>query len=245
MQRNWKSTWFAAAAIFCVLASLASAQTNTAPVSPQVPGSHPAPYRKFHAIDADSHNVALNRLGVVTMLVGTNEDSQEGARAAGKAVYTYQGRSDFQLIVVVDLRDSIANWAPSIVTSRMRSSLDEEAVELKPYYLKNGNKSDPRKSSYVIPDFSGTICPQLGWTTTSDNLRGILFAPDGREIERWDNLDDMVKMQTDIHAAIQAAIDSDKAKALAASKSQGTKLIQPPTPHLPLPPLPPPVPSPN
>ena len=238
MQRNWISTRLALAAIFCALISPAPAQTNTAPVAPV----HPAPYRKFRAVDADNKTILLNRPGYITMLVGTNEDSQDGARAAGKAMYPFQGRADFQQIVVVDLRDSIATWAPSVVTARMRASLDEEAIELKPYFLKNGNKSDPRKSSYVVPDFSGTICPQLGWPTSSDNLRGILFGSDGREIERWDKLDDMTKLQADVHAAIQAYIDADKAKAAAAAKTQGTKLIQPPAPHLPLPPLPPPPP---
>ena len=239
MRRNGRSTRLVLAAFFCALTVVATAQTNTA-AAVQPPANHPAPYRKIVAVDADNRKVLVNRPGVVTIVVGTNEDSQDGARAAGKAVYPFQGRSDFQLIVVVDLRDSIATWAPSIVTGRMRSSLDEEAIELKPYYLKNGNKNDPRKSSYVIPDFSGTVCPQLGWPTSSDNLRGILFGPDGREIERWDNLDDMAQMQTEIHAAIQAYIDSDKAKAALAAKSQGTKLIQPPAPHWPLPPLPPP-----
>jgi hypothetical protein len=158
-------------------------------------------------------------------------------------MYPLRGRSDFQLIVVVDLRDSIAKWVPSIVLAQMRSNLDQEAVELKPYFLKNHNKSDPRKSSHVIPDFSGTICPQLGWPETSDTLRGILFGADGREIQRWDKIDDMAQLQTDVSDAIQAFIDADKAKAAAAAKSQGSKLIQPPAPHLPLPPLAPPPPS--
>ena len=80
------------------------------------------------AVDADNHSVLINRTGVVTALIGTSEDSQEAARQAGIAVYPFQGRSDFQLIVAVDLRDSLADWAPGIAVSRMRSSLDEEAI---------------------------------------------------------------------------------------------------------------------
>jgi len=229
----------------CALASLVPAQTTapSAPIAPNTPaaGSFPATHpRKFKAVDADNHTILLNHPGAVTLVLGTNEDSQDGARAAGIAMYPLQGRPDFQLIVVVDLRDSIATWLPSVVTARMRSSLDQEAIELKPYFLKNGNKSDPRKSSYVIPDFSGTICPQLGWSEGSDDLRGILFGADGREIERWDKVDDMAVLQTNVRAAIQALIDADKAKAAALAKSQGSKLIQPPARHLPLPPLAPP-----
>jgi hypothetical protein len=190
--------------------------------------------RKFRAVDADHHTILLNRSRVITLVVGTSEDTQDGARAAGKAMYPLQGRPDFQLIVVVDLRDSIATWAPSIVTAKMRSNLDEEAVELKPYFLKNRNKNDPRKSLVVIPDFSGTICPQLGWTESSDDLRGILFGTDGREIERWDKIDDMAKLQTDVRAAIEALIKADQAKAASVAKTQGSKLIQPSTAHPPL-----------
>jgi hypothetical protein len=200
--------------------------------------------RKIRAVDADNHTLLLNRPGLITLVLGTGEDSQDEARTAGKAMYALRGRPDFQLIVVVDLRDSIANWVPSVVLSRMRASLDNEAIILKPYYLKNGNKSDPRKSSYVIAEFKGTICPRLGWTESSNNLRGILFGADGREIQRWDKVDDMAKLQTDVRVAIQALIDADQAKAAAAAKTpQGTKLLQPQAPHPPLLPLAPPPPQ--
>jgi len=200
--------------------------------------------RKFKALDADNHTILLNRPGLITLVLGTSEDSQDAARTAGKAMYPLQGRPDFQLIVVVDLRDSLATWVPSVVTAQMRSNLDSEAIALKPYFLKNGNKSDPRKTSYVIPDFNGVICPRLGWIESSEDLRGILFGADGREIQRWDKLNDMAKLQTDVRAAIQALIEADEAKAVAAAKTpQGTKLLQPQAPHPPLLPsvsLPPP-----
>jgi len=231
----------------CVLASSATApaQTNapTVPVTRAAVSISAPPLRKFRAVDADNHTILLNHPGLITLVLGTNEDSQDGARAAGKTMYPLQGRPDFQLIVVVDLRDSIATWVPSVVLAQMRSNLDREAIELKPYFLKNGNGSNPRKSSYVIPDFAGTICPQLGWIGSSDNLRGILFGADGREIERWDKIDDdMTGLQTAVRTAIQALIDADQAKAAAAAKTQGTKLLQPPAPH---PPLIPPAPPPN
>jgi len=225
----------------CAIALPTQAQTNASPAQ----ATHPAEsmvataLHKFKAVDADNHSILINRPGVITVLLGTSEDSQDAARAAGKALYPFQGRPDFQLVVVVDLRDSIATWAPSIVLSQMRSNLDKEAIEQKPYYLKNGNKGNPRKSSYVIADFSGTICPQLGWTSGSDDLRGILFGVDGREIQHWDKITDMTKLDADVRAAIQALIDEDKAKVALAVKTGGTKLTQPPL-HPPLlPPAPP------
>jgi hypothetical protein len=196
---------------------------------------------KFKAADADNHNVFINKPGLITLLLGTNQDSQDAARAAGQAMYPFRGRPDFDLIVVVDLRDSIAAWAPSIVLSEMRASLDKEAIDLKPYFLKNGNKSNPRNSSHVIADFTGTICPQLGWPGHSDDLRGILFGGDGREIKRWDKIEDMAQLQADVRAAIEAFDKASVAKANAAGKTQGSKLIQPPAPPRPLPPVAPPV----
>ncbi len=173
----------------------AAQTTNAVPLSPATPVAPKSSAHKFRALDADDHMIVLNHPGLVTLVLGTSEDSQDAARAAGKVMYPFQGRPDFQLIVVVDLRDSIATWVPSVVTGRMRSNLDQEAVELKPYFLKNGNKSNPRSTSYVIPDFSGTICPQLGWAQGSDDLRGILFGVDGREIQRWDKIEDMSKLR--------------------------------------------------
>jgi hypothetical protein len=231
------------AAILSGAFALAAAGQAPSTPSPAAPPVHPPvmPLRKFRAVDADNRMVLLNRPGLVTLVLGTSEDSQDAARAAGKSVYPYQGRPDFQLIVVVDLRDSLATWAPSVVLAQMRSNLDSEAIELKPYFLKNGNKSNPRSTSYVIADFSGTICPQLGWTDGSDNLRGILFGVDGREIKRWDKIEDMTQLATEVRASIQAVIDANQAKAAMMARSQGTKLIQPVTPHPPLLPLAPPV----
>ena len=209
------------------------ASTNVTIVALPPPAFSPHAHR-VRAVDADNHNILFNRPGMISVIVGTNEDSQDAARDAGKAMYPFQGRPDFQLIVVVDLRDSIANWAPSIVISRMRSSLDEEAVELKPYFRKNGNKGNPRTASHVVPDFSGTICPQLSWKDGSDDLRVIMFGVDGREIQRLDKVDDMSVLQDDVRAAIQAQVDIEQAKIAAASKVQGSKLLQPVYQHPPL-----------
>jgi len=216
------------------IADAATAPATNSPAA-TAPAATPVSHvRKLKAIDADSRSVTLNRTGVITLVVGTSEDSQDAARDAGKAVYPFQGRPDFQLIVVVDLRDSIATWLPSVVTARMRSSLDTEAVELKPYFLKNGNKSNPRYSNYVIPDFKGTVCPLLGWTDGSDSLRCIIFGVDGREVERIDKVDDMAKMQDEVKKAIQTQVDIEQAKLAAAAKTPGSKLLQTVYQHPPL-----------
>ncbi len=228
-------------ALFSVVSAAAQPATNSAPQPPAVLPATPH-VKKIHALDADNHNILINRPGYITVVLGTNEDSQDAARAAGKVMYPLQGRPDFQLIVVVDLRNSMATWVPSVVTTEMKKNLDEQAIELKPYFLQNGNKGNPRLTSYVVPDFAGTVCPLLNWTEGSDDLRGILYGIDGKEIMRWDKIDDMMKLQSDVRGALQSLIDADKVKAAAAAKTQGTKLMQPLSVH---PPLLPPAPMPT
>jgi hypothetical protein len=193
------------------------------------------PVHRIKAVDADNHNIVLNRTGVITALIGTSEDSQQAARQAGIAVYPFQGRSDFQLIVAVDLRGTLANWAPSIAVSRMRSSLDGEALELKPYFLKNGNRSNPRGSCHVIPDFNGKLFTQLGWPQTSSSLRAIIYGADGREFQRFDTIDNMDVLYNSVRAAIAAHLALRKAHEAAAPPIPVTRstALSPPMPPLP------------
>src|SRR5271163_3165948 len=105
---------------------MAQQPDHPAPVAPKPS----VPARKFiKGVDADNHLIIVNKPGKVTLLLGTNESSQNAARSAGLAMYPLQGRPDFQLVVVVDLRDSIATWMPAVVLSRMRSNLDHEALD--------------------------------------------------------------------------------------------------------------------
>jgi hypothetical protein len=240
---NGRPKFFAAAVMLGIFATrppvhaaqapdASAAATNAAP-SLVAPAFSPKA-RKFRALDADNHNILLNRPGVITVIVGTNEDSQDAAREAGRAMYPFEGRSDFQLIVVVDLRGSIANWVPSVVTNRMRASLDGEAAELKPYFLKNGNRTNPRPALHVVPDFTGTICPQLGWPEGSDDLRVVICGVDGREIARLDKIDDMAVLQETVRKAIQAQVTLEQARLAEDAKTPGSKPLHIVMQHPPL-----------
>jgi hypothetical protein len=191
--------------------------------------------RHVKAVDADNHTIALNRTGVITALIGTSEDSQDAAREAGEILHPFQGRADFQLIVAVDLRDTMADWAPSIAIGRMRSSLDGEAKELKPFFLKNGNRSNPRGSCHVVPDFNGKVFTQLGWPQTSSDLRAIVFGPDGREYKRFDKLANMDALYGSVRAAIADYIALRKTRQAAAPPVPDTRssALSPPEPPLP------------
>jgi hypothetical protein len=214
--------------------ALAAPSSTNAVANPQAPTEPPA--RKFHATDADGKNVPLNPPGHITVIVGTNEDSQDAARAAGRAMYPFQGRPDFGLIVIVDLRHTVASWVPSMVISRMKVSLDQEAFELKPYYLKNGNRNNPRGYSHVIPDFDGAICPQLAWKEHDEKLRIIIFGVDGHILESLDNLAaaDMTKVQADVRKIIQAQVDIEHTKIAAAASKPQPFFLKPVLQHPPI-----------
>ena len=215
--------------------AVAAPSSTNAVANPQPPAETP-PARKYHATDADGKSVPLNPPGHITVIVGTNEDSQDAARAAGRAMYPFQGRPDFGLIVVVDLRHTVASWVPSMVISRMKVSLDQEAFELKPYYLKNGNHNNPRGYSHVIPDFTGVICPQLEWKEHDEKLRIIIFGVDGRILESLDNLEaaDMTKVQADVRKIIQAQVDIERAKIAAAASKPQPFFLKPVLQHPPI-----------
>jgi hypothetical protein len=219
-----------ALAVGCLLAAL---------VAIPAWGAFAAAPRKIRAVDADNHNILFNKPGVVTLVIGTSEDSQDAAREAGVTVYPFQGRTDFQLIVAVDLHDSIATWAPSIAISRMKSSLDGEAVELKPYFVKNGNRGNPRSSCHVVPDFKGTLFAQLGWPESSSDLRAVIFGSDGKEYKRFDKVDNMNVLFNTVRSAISDYVELRRAHAAAAPPVPGTRSTAL-GPNLP--PLPPPMP---
>jgi hypothetical protein len=195
----------------------------------------PAHVRHIRAVDADNHSILINRPGVVTALIGTSEDSQQAAREAGVAMYPFQGRRDFQLIVAVDLRDSLATWAPGIAISRMKSSLDSEAIELRPYYLKNGNRGNPRGACHVIPDFNGRLFTELGWPETSSSLRAIVFGADGREYKRFDQITDMNLLYNAVRSAIAdyLRVKETREAAAPAAPVTRTSALSPPQPSLP------------
>jgi hypothetical protein len=207
------------------VALLANAPAFAAPLPPgaKTPPAPPlAP--KIKEVDADNRTIILNRPRYISVVIGTSEDSQDAARRAGEAMYPFQGRPDFQLVVVVDLRDSIAAWVPSVVIDHMRRSLDEEALELKPFFLANGSMDNPRHYLHVIPDFKGNVVPVFNWSGTPDELHGTMFGPDGRELKRWENIDDMVKFQGEVRAALQAYVASrEKIYAAQKQKQQGAK----------------------
>ena len=142
----------------------------------------------LEAVDADGRHMTLNAKGTLTAVISSSPDTQDRTRAAGQVLDLYRGRSDFRLIIVVDLRDSLAGIAPDFVKSQIRHNLDDEAKRLTPFYRKNGNGGNPRADLSAIPDFDGKLIDALQWKPDDDLLRITLFGKDGKPIRTWDDL---------------------------------------------------------
>ncbi|MDR1192258.1 MAG: hypothetical protein LBK60_11460 [Verrucomicrobiales bacterium] len=142
------------------------------------------------AADVDGRERVLNEAGKVHVVIYSNEDVQDRTRAAGRALDEFQGLPEFRSVVVVDLRDSLANLAKSYTQRRMVRDLDAEALRVTPFYRKNGNAGDPRREVSAVADFSGELSVRLGWREPAETLRVIVFDRHGREAARWEDLKD-------------------------------------------------------
>ncbi|SDT87745.1 hypothetical protein SAMN05444156_0340 [Verrucomicrobium sp. GAS474] len=148
----------------------------------------PLPAKPIEGVNADGHAVTLNAKDLVTVVISSSPDTQERTRQAGSLIDTYRGRKDFRLIIVVDLRDSLAGIVPDFVKSQIRTNLDTEAKRLIPFYRKNGNPGNPRTDLAAIPDFDGKLVDALKWNPDDDLLRVTVFGRDGNVLHYWEDL---------------------------------------------------------
>lgn len=144
----------------------------------------------IEAQDVDGKKVKLNAKERIHVIIYSTQSLQAKTRAAGKSLYPLQGHPNLRVIVVIDLRSSLAQLAKGYTIKRARADLDEEAKRLEPFYRKNGNFSSPRPDLSAIADFDGALCRRLGWNEPSDTLQVIVYDNTGREIKRWKNLKD-------------------------------------------------------
>ncbi len=149
---------------------------------------------KITAVDADDHSVVLNEPGRITVILSSGEDTQDQTRAASKSLDEFKGRSNFRLIVVTDLRDSLAGLVPSYVKKRMRQDLDKEAVRIVPFYRANGSTRNPRSDLCAVADYTGAVCVPLGQPKPRDTLWVVIFGRDGHIQKRWNNLKDYAEL---------------------------------------------------
>lgn len=140
----------------------------------------------FVVVDADDRRIVLNQKGVVTLVLVCSEDSEDLCRQVGRMMDPYHGTDRYRHRVVVDLRDSWGSMMESLVKSEMRDNMDEEAERLLPVYRAKKSSRHPRQDLSATPDLEGAIAKRLGFAEPKEELRAVLFGPDGKVIQRWD-----------------------------------------------------------
>ncbi len=171
-------------------------------------GGRAADPEPIAAVDVDGRPVQLNATGKITAVLSSSPDTQDRTRTAGAALDRFRGRKDFGLVIVVDLRGSLAGLAQGYVRDRMKRDLDSEAERLRPSFAANGNTGNPRAELEAVADFDGAVVDALRWNKDSGKLRATLFGPDGREIRKWDDLRDPRELD---RAATRSILTADLA----------------------------------
>ena len=152
----------------------------------------------IQAQDVDGKKVVLNAENRIDVIIYSTRVLQSKTRAAGKSLYPLQGQSELRVIVVIDLRNSFAQFAKDYTLKRAQKDLDEEAKRLRPYYRKNGNFSSPRPDLSAIADFDGALCRKLGWDKPSDTLQVIIYDRNGKEVNRWNDLKNYSELRREV-----------------------------------------------
>ena len=152
-----------------------------------------------HPKDCDGKNVELNPTNRITVVLASSQPLADTTREFGRAVYGWQGRSEFRVIVVVDLRKSLGTLFKGWTVGKMRADLNEEAERLIPWYRANKNPKNPRPDLCGIADFDGKVTESLGWGSDDTKMKVSIFGKNGDVV--WSN----VNLRTP--ASLQAEIE--------------------------------------
>lgn len=175
--------------------------------------THAAPAHPIYAQDVDNQKICVNPGNSVTVVISSSESTQKQTREAEAVLDEFQGRPGFRMIIVVDMQNSVAGLLQGYTRSRIRANLDKKAKRIKPAYLANGNSKDPRADLVAIPDFSGNLCRKLGWKSSSETLRAIIFDTDGNPYRTFDPLENLPCFQDAVRDALPAWAMPGAAKA--------------------------------
>jgi len=129
--------------------------------------------------NCDGKPTVLNPTGQITVVMASSQPLADTTREFGRALYPWQGREDFRLIVVVDLRKSLGSFVRGWTKGKMKADLDEEAITLKPWFAARGNTNNPRTYLCAIPDFEGKATESLGWGEDDEVMKVKIFGKDG------------------------------------------------------------------
>jgi len=148
--------------------------------------------------DAFESSRVLNPPDKVSVILYSSPAVQEKTREAGRVLNPFLARTDFQLVVLVDLKGSLANWAKGYTRRRMQRDLKAKIDNL-PAEIQHFHQGKyPRPDITVVPDFDGHACQSLEWDESSDKkLKAIIF-DDGKLVRQWKDLEDYRLLQKSV-----------------------------------------------
>lgn len=133
-------------------------------------------------INCDGQPFLLNPQGKIMVILSSSQPLAETTREFGSSLYGWQGRDGFRVAVVVDLRKSLGTLFKAWTLGTMKANLDEEGIEIQPWYRANGNLGNPRADLCAIADFDGKVSEALGWGADENSMKVSLFGRDGQKI---------------------------------------------------------------
>ena len=151
-----------------------------------------------HPKDCDGKVVDLNPTNGITVVLASSQPLAETTREFGRALYGWQGRKEFRVIVVVDLRKSLGTLFKGWTVGKMRADLDEEAERLIPWYRANQNPRNPRPDLCGIADFDGKVTESLGWGSDDTKMKVTIFGKSGDVLWSAVNLKSPISLQSEM-----------------------------------------------
>lgn len=137
--------------------------------------------------DCDGQIIVLNPMEKVVVILASSQALAEQTREFGRALYGWQGRNDFRVVVVVDLRKSLGTLFKSWTLGKMKADLDEEGERLLPWYRANHNFGQPRPDLCGVADFDGQVTEKLGWGKDDRQMKATIFGKSGDVV--WSGVD--------------------------------------------------------
>jgi len=139
-----------------------------------------------HPKDCDGKVVEFDPQGRITVVLASSQSLADTTREFGRALYGWQGRREFRVIVVVDLRKSLGTLFKGWTVGKMKADLDEEAERLIPWYRANQNPNNPRPDLCGIADFDGYVTNSLEWGSDEKKMKVMIIGKNG---EIWSEMD--------------------------------------------------------
>ena len=161
-------------------------------------------------INCDGQPFQLNPKGKIMILLASSQPLADTTREFGSSLYGWQGRDGFRVTVVVDLRKSLGTLFKGWTLGTMKANLDEEGMQIQPWYRANGNSRNPRADLCAIADFDGKVTDALGWGNDENKMKVTIYGRDGEKIWNSTNAQSSAAMPKEVQKLLGPPIAKPK-----------------------------------